>query len=404
MTLRLSTTQIYQQGIGSVLDNQAQLLRSQVQLGTGKRILSPSDDPSGAVQTLQIRSAMETTEQYRRNGNLAEARLRLEEATLQGVGDNLQRVRELLVQANNDSQTNETRASIAAEIRQRLEGLLGLGNTRDANGEYVFSGNRSQGVAFARDASGAIVYQGDRASRALQISAVRQIPIGDSGYEVFEDIRIGNGEFSITPGTNTGTGIPDAGSVVDFAAWQTAAPSGPYTIEFLPAGEYRVLDGSATEIVAPTAFVDGGSIGFAGVELVITGQPQNGDSFVVAPSAAKSIYRTYEELVVALETPRNDPAEQARLHNEINAAMLHLDQALGRVLDTRAEVGARRNAIETQNGVSEEALLRLEASKSSIEDLDYAEAISRFQQQLVALQAAQQSYTQIQGLSLFNFL
>ena len=84
--------------------------------------------------------------------------------------------------------------------------------------------------------------------------------------------------------------------------------------------------------------------------------------------------------------------------------MLHIDQTLDRALDTRAEVGARLNAIESQDNINEEALLRLETTKSGIEDLDYAEAISRFQQQLVALQAAQQSYTQIQGLSLFNYI
>ena len=238
--MRLSTNQIYQQGISSVLDNQAQLLRTQVQIGTGKRILAPSDDPSGSVQTLQIRSAIETTEQYRKNGDLAEARLQLEESTLQSVGDNLQRVRELLVQANNDSQTNGTRASIGAEVSQRLEELLGLANTRDSNGEYIFAGYRSQGAAFTRDASGAITYQGDRGSRALQISPVRQVPIGDSGYDVYQDIATGNGEFSVSIGANTGSGIAGPGAVVDYAAWQTAAPSGPYTIEFLPAGEYRV--------------------------------------------------------------------------------------------------------------------------------------------------------------------
>lgn len=402
--MRLSTNQIFQQGISSVLDNQSQVLRTQVQIGTGKRILAPSDDPSGSVQTLQISTAIETTEQYRKNGDLAEARLQLEESTLQNVGDNLQRVRELLVQANNDSQTSETRASIAAEITQRLEQLLDLANTRDANGEYIFSGYRSQGAAFARDASGAITYQGDMGSRSLQISAVRRVAIGDSGHEVFQDIATGNGTYGASPGANTGSGIVDPGSIVDPAAWQAAAPNGPYTIEFLPAGEYRVVDGSATEIVAPTPFTEGAAIEFAGVRVSVTGEPQVGDTFVVEPSGAKSIFQTYEELIVSLETPRNDGASRAQLHNDINAALMHLDQALGNVLDTRAEVGARLNAVESQDGISEEALLRLESTRSGIEDLDYAEAISRFQQQLLALQAAQQSYAQIQGLSLFNFI
>jgi flagellar hook-associated protein 3 FlgL len=74
------------------------------------------------------------------------------------------------------------------------------------------------------------------------------------------------------------------------------------------------------------------------------------------------------------------------------------------VLELRTSVGARLNTIDSQGLVSEDQTLQLKAALSSIEDLDYAEAISRFNLQQVALQAAQQTYVQLGRLSLFDFI
>lgn len=80
-----------------------------------------------------------------------------------------------------------------------------------------------------------------------------------------------------------------------------------------------------------------------------------------------------------------------------------LDNAMGRILETRASVGARMNAIEEQKTANASFSVAVEQVRSTLEDLDYAEAISRFNQQLAALQASQQSFLKIQGLSLFDY-
>jgi len=85
-------------------------------------------------------------------------------------------------------------------------------------------------------------------------------------------------------------------------------------------------------------------------------------------------------------------------------ALSDIDTALGNLLNTHAKIGARRNAIEDQKTANAAFDLAVTEVRSSLEDLDYAEAISRFNQQLTALQAAQQSFIRIQDLSLFNFL
>jgi len=119
--MRLSSVQIFQQGISAILDQQAKVQHTQQQLATGKRVLTPSDDPAAAVQILDITENLAQIDQYNRNGDLAEGQLALEESVLGDIGNVLQRVRELIVQANNASQSPETRSSAATEIAARLD-------------------------------------------------------------------------------------------------------------------------------------------------------------------------------------------------------------------------------------------------------------------------------------------
>ena len=399
MTLRLSTSLIYQNGMNALLDNQGRLSYTQMQLSTGRRILSPSDDPSGAVQALELRRAIDTTNQYQENIDLASTRLRLEESTLGSVNDNLQRVRELAVQASNDTQDDTTRAGLAVEIGERLSELFSLANTRDSNGEYIFAGYRSQGEPFARTAAG-FVYNGDDGQRFLQVSPVRQVAIGDSGTDVFYAIPDGNGTFSTAGAAgNTGTGVIDSGTVNNLTAW---VPD-DYTISFTGPTSYDILDGGGATIASGT-YRSGDTIAFNGVQVTITGTPSTGDAFSVSASAPKDLFSMVQDLQTLLTTPTSTGAEQAQFHSRVNRSLTELNQAMDRILTVRADVGGRMNALDSQQAIHEAAAVSFEQNLSEVQDLDYAEAISRFNQQLVTLQAAQQTYVKVQGLSLFNYI
>lgn len=81
-----------------------------------------------------------------------------------------------------------------------------------------------------------------------------------------------------------------------------------------------------------------------------------------------------------------------------------IDNAMEHLLQIRASVGARLNAIDSQREINDSLLLRLQETRSAIEDLDYAEAASRFSRESVTLQAAQQAFVRVQNLNIFNFL
>ncbi|MCG5493045.1 flagellar hook-associated protein FlgL [Ectothiorhodospira variabilis] len=405
--MRISTSQIFQNGIDVIQRQQAEISRTQNQLGTGRRILSPSDDPSGSVQALQFESRIEQTKQFQRNGGLAEQRLRLTEVTLASVGDGLQRIRELSVKANNATETDETRRYIAGEMQQVLNSLVDLGNTRDANGEYLFAGYKSQTQPFVMK-DGEVKYQGDDNARQVDISPVRKLAVGDPGNQVFGDagedeaLKDGNGTFTTLPAdSNTGSGVISAGSVVDRSAWENATGK-PFEIEFSQNGddlEYRI-PGATNE--GPFEYVSGESIEFEGIQVDIKGTPADGDSFTVRDSEAQSLFAGVRNIIDTLQSPVG--TSTAPVNNAINRGLSELDNALGHVLDTRATVGARLNALENQDNLNRDQILQLETTISEIRDLDYAEAISRFNLQQVGLQAAQQSYTQVARLTLFDYI
>ncbi len=533
--MRISTLQLQLTGISAILDRQAEVSRTQNQLATGKRILSPADDPAGAASIENFRQAIERTGQFQDNIILARQRLNVEESNLESAGNILQRVRELAVQGNNDTLTNLDRRSIASEVRQRLDELLSIANTRDANGEYIFSGFQGLTEPFSQDASGNFIYSGDQGQRLLQVSQSRQIADRDSGAEVFQTVRNGNGTFTTLDNTaNTGTGIINVGSVIDptlydgdtytlravdnanvttgggvgtinddvatanvleyrltingqtvYTQSEAAAPLANLTaardaingaadanvaltgvrayvdtsanrlylsrepastqaitvVETLidtgataldtgdtvtgyfgsslvgdgtdtvnntitftnEADSYLVLD-SSNNIETSGTYQDGAQISFNGIATDLTGTPNIGDSFTISPSANQDIFTILDNLATALEGGLSGASATALFHNAMNRVLADLEQAENKVLEVRGTVGSRLNVLDSQEGSNEDFIINLRASLSRIEDIDFAEAASRLNLELVGLEAAQQSYVRVQGLSLFNFI
>lgn len=196
--MRISTAQLHQQAVASLLDNQAKLARTQLELSSGQRLLTPADDPSAAVQLAALEALDGRLAQYARNGSFARARLEREETVLAQAVEHLQRVRELAVQGLNDPTGPEGRKQIALEMRERLADLLALANSRDANGDYLFAGfYRGSGEPFADAGSGTFTYAGDEGRRSIAIGPEREVADGDPGTEVFLRIPTTSGVKSV---------------------------------------------------------------------------------------------------------------------------------------------------------------------------------------------------------------
>jgi flagellar hook-associated protein 3 FlgL len=399
--MRVATAGLYRQVLDAIGRNQGDVARLQLQVATGKRILTPADDPFAASRGMQLRNAIDQLAQYDENGGRALHRLGLEDEALTQVVSALQRVNELAVRSNNDTETDDTRVAVAAELKEILGQIVEIANATDGEGGYLFSGYRSETKPFAYDTAG-VTYNGDQGQRLLQIGPSRQVADGDSGSDVFLAIPNGNGTFVTTAaGANTGSGIADGGSVTDITQWD----DGSYTIAFTSPTDYEVRDSTNT-VIASGSFTDDEDhvVSFRGISVGISGSPAAGDEFAVEPSSNQDLFRTVQEFIDALETGAGDEVSNTLLHNRLNNVLANLDQAFGHFARIHAGVGTRLNAVDNQAEMNAQYSILLEGTAGDIENVDMAETISRLDLKLITLQASEQAFVAVQRLSLFSFL
>jgi flagellar hook-associated protein 3 FlgL len=400
--MRVSTLTFYNQGVTAMQNQQARLQKTELQIASGLRVSKPSDDPAAAVKVLDLKASLDSLDQYSRNSAIAEASLGFEESVVANVNNTLQRIRELSVQGNNSTYQDRDKQSIAQEIYQRLDELVSLANTRDSQGEYIFGGFKVDSPPFVK-IDGEVSYRGDQGQRLLQIGDGSKVATRDSGLEVFERIRSGDGNINVrSADSNSGSAVVGAfGLVATFqpddytVTFDQASPDAPIT--------YQVTD-SASNVVSSGNYNEGSSISFAGAQFKLDGTPAPGDEIFVSPSGYQDIFTTVKSIADALNSPAPDAAARADFHNKMGQGLANLDQALDKVTAIRAGIGARLNNLETLEEINQDFKLQMETTLSETQDLDYAEAISRFNLQLTALQAAQQAFVKASGLSLFQYL
>lgn len=425
--MRISTSMLYELGLNGVQQQTSALIKTQQQIASGRRMLSPEDDPVAAARVLEVSQSKSLNGQFGVNTDSATGSLALEEGTLAGVGNLLQDVKTLLINAGNASLNHGNLAGIATDLRGRYQELLGLANTNDSNGQYLFSGYQGATRPFTETAPGTVVYNGDQGQRLMQISPSRQIAVSDTGLDIFQNIRNGNGTFvTAAVAGNTGTGIVSPGNVLNPAAWNSPGNNKDFTIRFaVNAGvtTYDIVDNvSGNSLLTgappgaapyPRTFTPGSAISLKsqgaeppfdfGAELSIQGAPANGDQFSVMASANESMFTTLDDVINALESA-SVPGGQSGLINSLNTALSNLDNGLDQVLTVRASVGARMKEIEAVKNTGEEIALQYDKTLSGLQDLDYAKAISDLARQQAGLEAAQKSFLKVQGLSLFNYI
>ena len=310
--MRVSTNLSYDIGIAAMNRQQAAQVKILEQVSSGKRNLTPSDDPVAYVRALGVSQADASNTQYAANRQSATSTLSALDGTLGDVTTLVQNAQQLAVYAGNGTLTDSGRAAIATQLRGNLDDLIGLANRTDASGQYLFSGFQGSTKPFADTGSG-VQYFGDDGQRLVQASTSRQLAVNESGREVFERV---------------------------------------------PA-------------------VGGGN---------------------------QSLFKTLGDLINVLEAPITTDADKTALANGLAAANGNLSNSLDKVLQVRSGVGTRMNEMDRLNTAGDDLSLQYKQQLSDLQGVDYAQAISDLTQQQTYLQATQQAFLKVQGLSLFDYL
>lgn len=407
--MRVSTNGIYEAGISQIGTLQSNLAKTQLQLSTGKKNLTAADDPIASSRALEVVQSQSINEQFVTNRLNAKSSLSQVEIALSATTTLLQDVKTIAINAGHGGLSNSDRASLATDLKGRLDDLLALANAADGAGGYLFAGFKSNTLPFIKTATGA-QYQGDQGQRFLQVGSSRHIPISDSGNSVFEGNITGNGTFvtaasSIPP--NTGSGIVSIGSVTNAALLTGENYSVTFNVSATtpPVTTFDVLNTTTNvPVLTGSPYVAGQPIAFDGLQFDVTGAPAQGDSFTVQPSTKQSIFTTLTTLINALSQPASGSTGQANLTNSLNTANANINNALDNVLTVRSTVGSHLRELDYLDSSGEDLDIQYKQTLSDLQDLDYTKAISSFAQQQTTLEAAQRSYTKIAGLSLFNYI
>ncbi|WFC40473.1 flagellar hook-associated protein FlgL [Pseudoxanthomonas sp. SE1] len=399
MNNRISTGMMYQQSITTMLAKQAKLAHTQQQLASGQRLVTAKDDPVAAGTAVGLDRAVAELERFGMNANAVQNRLGLQENALTQVGDAMARVNELVIQANNAAMGDDSRQAISTELKSIYAGLLDLANSTDGAGRYLFGGTSDGSAPFAIS-GGNVIYSGDQTQRQVEVAPDMFVADTLPGSEVFLRLRTGDGRIDGQPAAgNTGTGLLMGFSVTDSTAWD----GGTYTLSFGAGDTYQVTDAGGTVVTTGT-YAKGESIAFAGVQMKIEGQPADGDSFTLGPAGSRDIFATVQGLIDTLETSPTTDTQRAVMQNSLQAAMRDIATAQSRMIDARASGGAQLSAIDDAAALREANNVTLQGTLSTLRDLDWAEAIGRYQMESTALQAAQTVFMQMQSLSLFKLM
>lgn len=333
--MRISTSLFHSQGINGIQKHQEEVLKTQLQLSTGKRVNAPSDDPVAMNQIHSLNRTMNTIDQYAENGRFAKSQLVLEETAIDNTVDALQRARELAIQMANDTYSAENRQTTVAEVEQIIEQVKNMMNYTTSEGEKLFAG------------SSVFVPQ------------------------AFIDDPLNPGYYTYIGGANAATD-PNYDPLANYGSrFVQVGFDDDNRVEANDQGDpsrVRITDNGAEVFKVP-----GNSLA-AGID---------------------------DNILNVLVDFRNDLAAGNAPADSIATDMA---SSITQLTLVRAEIGGRQNRIETQFDAGESFKLALEERRMNLEEMDIVKGVTDLTQSQNALQMAQQVFTRVQDMSLFNYL
>lgn len=414
--MRISTPQAYSNGLAGLQRNYSNILRTQEQISSGKRILTPADDPVASVRLFQLSDQQSSLEQYDSNVTAARNSLAQEESTLDSINTLMQRVREIAVQAGNTAIKDEDRRALASELQQHEEQLLGLMNTKDSRGDYMFSGFQGKTQPFTRQSDGSYAYQGDEGQRSLQVADAMTIAVSDNGKAIFANVpNAGRLDSSLdnsaaNPGSTLSVSTPLVESELAFG---NGFPAAGIEIHFDDPSDpsvYNVYEAGTTTPSLASGRMDNtetssDAVVYKGVRVQLDGTPTGGEVISVTAPATPRTKQSILDTVANLRTLLQDSsATTTETRDGVATALTNIDNGIGSIDMARTDIGARLNTLDVTETHNEDISILNKSIQAELGEVDYPEALSRLALQSTIMDAAQQSFVKVSSLSLFDRL
>jgi flagellar hook-associated protein 3 FlgL len=394
--MRVTTNMIYDKGVGTIQQIWSSILHAQQEVATGRRVLTPADDPVAASRALDVTKSRAINAQYKTNLDTSTDNLRLVENKLMGMGDILQYMRQNAVSAGNGILTPKELDFYVIDMRSQFDAMLALSNTKDVSGNFLFSGYRADVQPF-QGAYGNVTYEGDQGTRTIQVSSSRFMPVSLPGSDLFDNTRTMDGAINIFPGSENSPGSSVTASF---------APSPPavvdtgrrYEINY-DGATYSVIEyrpGNPVPVPVPGVLA-GTTLSFNGIDVDVSALAANESAEVFI--ASKNVFDNLAIFIDTLEKPGS-----SGVISGVKFGLQNIDHALDTTLRVRAQIGSQLVELEQLNNINTDMDIQYAETLNRLEGCDYAEAITRLTRLQTHLEASQMSFMRVSGLSLFNYL
>lgn len=403
---RLGTANAYDSTVANLQVRQNKLSSLQESLSTGKKINTPSDDPTGSAQAERALNRLARIATDQRALETQRNAIASAESTLGSVTEALQQVRELMVSAGNGGYSSAERKTVAEQITGLRQQILSLANTLDSNGQPLFAALGSALTPFAGPGIAPdYAFNGLPGTASGSTYAIASALDGDSAFmlQPARDAVYNVQPTSAAGGLTTGAVDKTNPSLVNGSAYAISITAFDgvtvsYSITETPTPLAPAVAAPATGSASWTAGQGFSISEMPGLSLSVKGTPAVGDSLAITPNS--SVFATLDHAITDLKAAGNSTVAS----QVVSQALHNIDISMARLSAIRGQAGDLLNRVDSISSTNEQRSIEQSANKSRAEDVDMVQAISDFQNQQTGYQAALQSYAQVQKLSLFNFI
>jgi len=411
MTMRLTNNQIFSRSMQDMSQTQKRLNTAHSQVTSQEKFKTSGDAPAEIAKSNYLNDEIKKNTQYQTNGLMLKSTLGLEETTLNNLHTAMERGRVLSVRALNGAVDTQDRYAISLEIGQVQKEVFSLVNSKNANGDFIFSGTASHLQAYVKDdQTGQYSYRGNEQDNDIQIATNVYVSSGDNGKRVFESSparltantnnltgnitaaqagMLNQGEYDNFHSNNYDHNNP-ANNTFKLSVIAPAIPGNSETFEIRDSGNNVLQSGN---------FMSDQGIRFNGVNITATGSSPGSLDISLAPPSNVNILNTLESLKTALT---DSSLSNMDFRERMADAQVGIENAKYAVMSTMSTIGGRNNTIERVTESNESFKVINQEAMAILTEADLAAAMTDLTKEQNILEMSYKSFNKINNLTLFN--
>ncbi|WP_191600979.1 flagellar hook-associated protein FlgL [Marinomonas algicola] len=406
--MRITNNYIYRQSSEGLERSNERYLDTNRKIIEQSSIVKASDDPVGAGQVLRYEANNRLLDQYKSNGTSAKNGLEYQHVALTSLNDLLDKARSLVIQSENGANSQSDLDSIAQELSSIRDTAADLMNSKNSDGDYLFSGTDTKSPPFQLQSNGRYEYFGNEGKKFAQLAETVSIPVSESGKSLFQDVptrRTFTSVVSSGVATMSNFKVGDQGAYDLFVKnnYDAINPALNQYLLTTTAGSpdsFTLRDAVGTAI-ASGDYTSGEPISVFGMEVTMDGVAGSVIDISLDPPVRDNVLNEMQKAIDALKDPSlNDNARQSALR-DASVSMISTQSTMGAGL---SNIGSGLNTITQIESYQATNKLSNQSASSNISGLDIGAASAELAQAEAAISASQLLFTRLTSLSLFNVL